>query len=423
MQNKKILSVLLALVISLGIWVYVVTVENPEREAPLFNIPVTFSGEDILREDYDLIIASTNVESGVTLEFSGKLSELNKLRDQKAELEVVIDVSRLRTASEQSFTYDLSDVTLPASVSSQNLTLIGREPNKITVTLAKLERKSVEVRVSADIKVADGYLVDRITQNLSEIVIEGPADLINQVDYALVTLSRENVDQTITSSLPYTLIDYDSNVIDSTEITSDVTEIEVTVPVSMIKEVPLDISFIDGGGATVDDLTYEISPAFVRISGEASVLETVPSIRLSSVDLASLMSNTATVTRVITIPDGCTNVSGEQEATVEIQFKNKAIRQMRIPSTNFQPVNVPGGVTVQFGSTMLAIAIRANETDIDDITVDNIRVVVDFSSFSAADAGTSVTVPVRIYVDGYDGAGVIGDQEYSVVADLVAVGD
>lgn len=72
---------------------------------------------------------------------------------------------------------------------------------------------------------------------------------------------------------------------------------------------------------------------------------------------------------------------------------------------------------------MLTIAIRANESDIDQISVDNIRVVADFSSFSAADAGTSVTVPVRIYVDGFDGAGVIGDQEYSIVADLVSVDD
>lgn len=93
MRNKKILSMLLAVVISLGIWLYVVLVENPEKTATLYNIPVTFSGEDVLREDYDLIIGSTNVESGVTLDFRGRLSELNKLRDDKSELEVVIDVS------------------------------------------------------------------------------------------------------------------------------------------------------------------------------------------------------------------------------------------------------------------------------------------------------------------------------------------
>lgn len=423
MRNKKWLTMLLALVVSVIIWVYIVTVENPEREATLFNIPVTFSGEDILREDYDLIIAETNVESGVTLDFSGKLSELNKLRDEKMELEVTVDVSRLRSANEFTFSYDLSNVTLPASVSSQSLSLIGRAPNKISVTLAKLESKTVEVKVVTDVKTVDGYLAERATQNYSEIVIEGPADVINQVDYALVSLTRENVDQTITTSLPYTLIDYDGNVVDSTDITSDVTEIEVTQPISMFKVVPLEILTIDGGGATQDDCVIQVEPETIQISGEASILETIQSIRLSSVDLSSMMSNSETFTRVITVPDGCTNLSGVQEATVKVQIKNKAIRQMRIPSTNFQFINQPAGIQPESTTTMLLVAIRANEADIDLISEENIRVVADLSSFTAANAGTTVTVPVRIYLDGFADAGVIQDEEYSIIVDLNAVGE
>ena len=57
MRNKKWLAMLLSLVVSVGIWVYIVTVENPERDQTLYNIPVVFTGEDILREDYDLIIS------------------------------------------------------------------------------------------------------------------------------------------------------------------------------------------------------------------------------------------------------------------------------------------------------------------------------------------------------------------------------
>ena len=64
MQNKKWLAMLLSLVVSVGIWVYIVTVENPERDQTLYNIPVVFTGEDILREDYDLIISESNVASG-----------------------------------------------------------------------------------------------------------------------------------------------------------------------------------------------------------------------------------------------------------------------------------------------------------------------------------------------------------------------
>ena len=36
---------------------------------------------------------------------------------------------------------------------------------------------------------------------------------------------------------------------------------------------------------------------------------------------------------------------------------------------------------------------------------------------------TTITVPVRIYLDGFENAGVIGAEEYSIVADLVPVED
>ena len=103
MRNKKWLAMLLSLVVSVGIWVYIVTVENPERDQTLYNIPVVFTGEDILREDYDLIISESNVASGVTLTFYGKNSELNKLLDDKMALEGEIDVPRLRSAPEFPF--------------------------------------------------------------------------------------------------------------------------------------------------------------------------------------------------------------------------------------------------------------------------------------------------------------------------------
>ena len=418
MRNKKWLTMLLCLLVSVGLWAYIVTVENPERELPLYNIPVVFSGEDILREDYELIISETNVDSGVDLTFSGKLTELNKLQKDKLELQVEVDVTRLRSANEYSFSYDISDITLPGSVSAQNLTLIDRNPSKITVTLDQLAKKTVEVRVVTDVQVVSGYLAERITQDYSEIVIEGPAELVEQVDRAVVTLKRENVDQTITTRLPYTLVDVDGNPVDSTEITSDIAEIEVTLPVSMFKDVPLELPLIDGGGATSDDVTADIEPKSVRISGDPSVIEPIQTLRLSSLDLSSLMSNSETIKRTITMPEGCTNVSGEQEATIKVTVANKAIKQLRVPNTNFQYANVPQGLVPEARTSMLLVTIRADSDDIDEITEENIRVIADFTGVTVADTGGSTTVTVRIYVDGFETAGVIGAEEYSIVVDL-----
>ena len=50
------------------------------------------------------------------------------------------------------------------------------------------------------------------------------------------------------------------------------------------------------------------------------------------------------------------------------------------------------------------------------------RVVADLSNVSVQDNSTSTTVPVTIYVDGFEGAGAVGT-DYTVVVDLTPATD
>ena len=421
MQNKKWLSILLAAAISVGLWLYVVTIENPVEDRKISNIPVVFVGEEVLRDDYDLMITQSNVPAGISLTFVGKLADLNKLTENKSELALNIDVSNLRSANEYPLSFDIYDLKLPTAVSVQNLSLSLSEPKQVSIVLEDLAERTIPVKVSIEeVDVMEGYVPDRLVQNYSEIVVQGPVDSLDRVSYALAVLKRENVDQTITSTLSYQLIDENGESINDPNITSKVTEIEVTLPVLMYKDVPLDIAVIDGGGATGADTVIDIEPSTVRLSGDPKVLEGIQSIKLPSVDLASLMSNKEDVVRVITIPDDCTNLSGEQEATVSIQIKNKAIRQMRVSSNHFSFTGVPTTLQATARTNVLPITIRANEGDIDLIAEDNIRVVIDFSEVTLTQNATSMTMPAKIYVDGFVGAGAIG-AEYSVVVDLAPV--
>lgn len=421
MSNKKWLSMLLSLIVSFGLWVYVVTVENPVGERSLSNIPVTFVGEDVLREDYDLLITDNNVPTGVTLTFSGKLSDLSSLSDKKSEIMINIDVSNLRSPKEYAFSFDLYDIAFPNGLSTQNFSLERGNPNQISVVVENLRKRSIPVRVLTEVDILEGYVADRLVQNYSEILIEGPEDIVNKVSYAQAVLKRENVDQSITSNLSYQLVDNAGEPVMSTEITSDVKEIEVTLPILMYKDVPLEIPIIDGGGAAESDTLIDITPKTVRLSADPTILEAVQSIKLPAVDLSSLKTNRESLTRMIAIPEGCNNLSGEQEAVVSVQIRNKGIRQMRVSSNHFTYVGVPEQLQPIVRTSVLPVAIRANERDLEQITEENIRVVVDFSNITLTETASSMTVPVKIYVDGFEGAGVISESEYTVVVDLVPI--
>lgn len=418
MQNRKWLSVLISVVVSIGLWVYVVTVENPVQELELHNIPVTLSGQDLLREDYDLLITDSNIEGGVSLTFSGKYSDLRKLRENRDQLQLTISVTHLRSAQEYNLPFDMADVTLPSNLSSQDISLSNKDPNVVVVTLEKLGRSTIPVKVAANVTTEEGYTTGSLTQNYDEITVEGPEELVDQISYAQVILERENVAQTVTSTLPFNLINASGEIIENESIVCSVTEIEVSLPVLMYKDVPLVASVIDGGGATSKDCDIDIEPRSVRLSGDPSDLESVNSITLSNISLVSLMTNSEKVERDIVIPDGCKSISGEEKATVTIEIRNKSIKSLGIPSSNFQTTGLPSNMTVHFNTVSLRVTIRADEGDLNNISADNVRVVADFSDSTL---GTNMNVPVTIIVDGFEGAGAVGT--YTINVDVVSAED
>ena len=48
MRNNKLLTFILSLLIAIGLWVYAVTVINPDDTKTVTNIPVTFTNASVL---------------------------------------------------------------------------------------------------------------------------------------------------------------------------------------------------------------------------------------------------------------------------------------------------------------------------------------------------------------------------------------
>ncbi len=406
MKNKsKLLTMIVALLISIALWFYVVTVENPEVTVTISNIPVVFTNQEVLAEDYDLIITS-GLDSTVSLRLTGQRSEINKLTEDN--IVISVDVSRLTRAQEYTLSYT---VEYPSNVSSSAISIDARLPSQIAVTVEQLATKSVPVRGELIGGTAEGYTTEEMTFNYSEIVISGPEEDVNQVSYALVTLERSNLDRTVTTTLPYTLMNADDEPVDASEITSEVTEIEVTLPVVQYKQVALSVEFIDGGGATDANVTYDISPTHVTISGDASVLDTVNTINLGNIDLGNLLTS-GTYEFSILLPNNVKNVSGEETATVYVEVHGLETKTIRVSTIEF--AQVPEGFTAEAVTQTQQITVRASSEDIDSITSSNVHAVADLSGISA-NAGT-YTVPLSIEIYGYPDAGVIGT--YNAVISL-----
>ena len=91
-MKSKLFSLIISVLAAMCLWVYVMTVVNPDVDLTIGNIPVTFSGAEVLREDHGLVITG-DYQEFVSVHFYGKNADLKTLDQHKDEIKAVIDVS------------------------------------------------------------------------------------------------------------------------------------------------------------------------------------------------------------------------------------------------------------------------------------------------------------------------------------------
>ena len=180
---------------------------------------------------------------------------------------------------------------------------------------------------------------------------------------------------------------------------------------NVMKEVELTVDVIPGGGAAEGDsnVTVDIEPKTITISGEAADLAELDSISLGEIDLSQVFG---TETRRMTIPldASLTNVSGPAEATVTVQVEGLSTKTLEV--TNINTSNEPDGYHVDVVTQSLTVMVRGTQEAVDAVVASQIRVVADLSDLDLS-TGTR-TVPVRVYLDGSSEVGVMGEYNISI---------
>ena len=131
MENKdKILGILLSLVVAFSLWLYVVTVVNPEYEKTYYNIPVVLQNKDILTERG--LMVSGDVPA-VTLVLRGDRATLNSLNESN--INVFANVANIDKSGTHQLTYSIS---YPGNVPPNTVSTQSGSTDLITLKVEKL---------------------------------------------------------------------------------------------------------------------------------------------------------------------------------------------------------------------------------------------------------------------------------------------
>lgn len=402
-MGRKILTVALSLVAAFSLWVYVVTVVSPEYEDTYRDIPVVFQGKSVL-EDRDLMLIMEETPT-VTLHLSGNRSDLSKL--SSANITVTVDLSKVYEAGTPELNYSVS---YPGNVPNDAVTVLNRAPSGVKVQIVERDSKPVPVEVVFQNTLPQDYIKEKPEFDVPTILVTGPKETVANIQSAQIVVDLENVTETIIDSYSYTLYDTDGNPVDTKYLHTDVQNVMLTLPIQKVKEIPLKLDVIYGGGATQANTKITMDYESVLISGSEAQLEDLTELLIGKVDLTQLAEDTV-LTFPIKLEEGITNETGITEVNVTVDLPDLETKTIKV--TNIAALNIPANTKVVISTQEIDIKVRGTKANLENITEADLTVTVDFSK---AANGTGrydavVTISTR-----FPDVGVVGT--YTVLANV-----
>ena len=362
------------------------------------DIPITYTSETVLT-GRGLMLLEEGTDATVDLKMQGSHWDLALLDSDY--IRVTVDLSDVTRTGEQTVSSILVSFTYPYF--NGRITRTQQSPSPITLNVAELYHKTVDVRCEITGNVAEGYSAGELQITPATLEVRGDQADVDALSYVKVDLDLgEDATAAVTKELPVRFYDDNDQLMEDTSLRATTDTIQVTLPVYVTRELRLTMDFQESAGARLRNVDWEIEPRTILVSGPAEVLNGMDSIVLDEFDLASL-GTTTNYSYAIPIPEGCENLSGVTRATMQISFND--MQRTSVTATNFILTNEPEGRDVSLLTEQLEISVFGTSADVAAITADNILVTVDLSDFGSA-VGT-YTVPAEVSVVGRD-VGVSG---------------
>ncbi|MCI8436279.1 MAG: hypothetical protein HFF59_03030 [Lawsonibacter sp.] len=401
LKESRWVYILLSIVLAIVFWVYVRASVDPNGVTSIHNVRVETTGTSVLASQ-GLIISDISPQM-VELPVEGPTSARAELLRNRSGLCVRVDVS---SCSEGENTLRYREVW-PEGINSDDLTA---KTSTLVVTVEKLYTKSFDVQFQLNGRVAQGYQMGTPAIEPVSVVVGGPVEQVNQVDKVAAILESGELSERFAGDLPLVLLDKQGNSLTNLEVTLSTNTAYVVVPVVVVKEVPLTVNLVPGGGAAVDDAKQEIDPPSIVVSGAEADMAGLEEISLGSVNLSNV-EGTKPFTFPITLDPSLTNESGLTTATVTVTVEGLDTEVFAV--SNIRTTPPPSGYEADVVTQSVLVTVRGPAEDLDKVDASQIRIVADLSNVTTL--GTSV-VPVRVYLDGIDTVGVIGT--YSIVVNM-----
>lgn len=408
-KANKILYIVLSLLLAVVFWLFVDAEQGNTMSEDFNNVPVLFIGAEDTLPSRGLMLAEGG-DATVDLRLSGPRAVISDLKRNGA-LRVRVNLTDINAVGPYSKTYEL---VTPDNVDNSDLTIERRSRSSIGIQVTSLYSREIPVTVNVVGEVADSYMYTAVgvLSEPSVLTVSGLQSNVDPIASARVVVDITGATGTTQQDYSYELLDSEGNVVENPDIHISDPWVNVTVPVYLVKELPLTLKFKESAGSRLANASYELDLKSITVAGEPLSLETIDEISLGEVDLSANSGNWEEDLE-IKIPAGCENISGQKTAHLTVSYHGLETKSFTV--TNIKPSGLSVSQHFDLITTSVEVLLRGPAAELKQVTEEDIRIVVDLTDIASDGA---VQPQALVYVDGYSEVGAVG--AYSVSGKIIS---
>ncbi len=412
LDDPRILGVV-SLIIAVFIWSVVTLFIRPDTDIPIQNVQVNFDYDSAKYTSLGLDIINEPTAT-VNLRASGDGSVLGTL--SSSDYVVYPDYTAVKAAGEAT----LNLVVKITNSQLENRITLGLAPGENTtvdVVFDTVETKDIPVTVEAnDLKMADGYALNKTSSSPSSVTVSGPTSEIDQIDKIVASVEVEG-EISSSESIPVQLSVQDKDGMEVplkyTTLSSQNAEVQLTV--HQLAELPLTVEFINTPpGFDISSLPYALSRDTLEVSGPASVISNLTQLSVGYFDLSTFAMDKDYQLNV-NLPSGI--VSQENLTSVTLSFDSSGLAEKTLNVSNIRAINVPVNYQINVRSRSISnVTLVGPKEEIENLSASSVVAQIDAEDIQVAVGQQTVAVQVYVPSSTY----IFATGSYTVQCDITS---
>ena len=341
-RSNKI-NMVIAIVVAILLWIYVVGQVNPTTTKKFAEVPITFVGEENLSENGLAVAEIENIQLTVTLEGNRAVLMKTDLKD----IRVTADLSGLgKGKNAVPVKVEVPDDTTLYKVSAETV--------NVTVEDRVVESKVVKVKFKGTFK--DGSEPGRIRTSPKTIEVSGARSTVDRVAHIQTEVdgnqAKEGRIETDVKGFP---VDAGGDRVGRVQLSQD--EIHVSAAVMEKKTVDLIVETVGEvpPGHLLDSVEV---PQKITIKGPKDVLKDIREITADPVNIAGL-TETAKIPLKITLPGGAEVAEESMGLLVVISIKGLGASRLTFSSNEIKINNLKEGLRVDVKNKEISVIAKS----------------------------------------------------------------